>query len=464
MIRALISLSCLALLGTAAALGADGAKPNVVFIMADDLNNDLGCYGSPIVQSPNIDRLAARGMRFDRAYCNYPVCNPSRSSMLSGRRPESTHIVDNKTPPRTVMPDATFLPEHFRKNGYRTIKVGKIFHTGEEFEDPRSWDVDIRETSEAKKPPPSQISGPAKDGFVLNDADEPQSHDGKVARQGVAYIEEAATGGKPFFIAVGFRRPHRPFIAPKKYFDLYPPEKMSWPFEPPDHVAAIPKIALTYNTGGERLKPEARRETMAAYYATVSFMDAQVGVVADAIDRLNLWPNTIVLFVSDHGYHLGEHGGLFHKMSVFEQSARVPLIVAAPGKKPGVSKRLVELVDLYPTLIELTGLSPVDGLDGTSFVALLDDPAKPWKSAVFTVVSHSPLPSSRGGDDGKLDPRKLGRSVRTERWRFTTWPDGSKELYDHDVDPIEVKNLAKDPAHAGTVQEMKTLLDITQKD
>jgi uncharacterized sulfatase len=188
-------------------------------------------------------------------------------------------------------------------------------------------------------------------------------------------------------------------------------------------------------------------------------MDAQVGVVAEAIDRLNLWPSTIVLFLSDHGYHLGEHGGLFHKMTVFEQSARVPLIVVAPGKKPGASQRLVEHVDIYPTLIDLAGLPPVAGLDGTSFAPLLEDPAKPWKSAVFTVVSHSPLANASGKDEGKLDPEKLGRSVRTERWRFTAWHDGSQELYDHDKDPIEVNNLAKDPAHAATVQEMNKLLD-----
>src|SRR5262245_9884624 len=237
--------------------GAAESAPrlNVLFIIADDLNNDLGCYGNPVVQSPNIDRLAARGVRFDRAWCQYPVCNASRTSFLSGRGPDTNATVDNSTPTRTHLKDAVMLPEHFRHNGYTTIKVGKIFHTGDAFEDPRSWDTDIRETAEAKNPPASQIIEKGE-GVVLNANDE-ETWDGVVARKAVALMEEAVRSWKPFFVAAGFRRPHTPYIAPKRYFDLYPPEELTPRVEPPEHVKNIPPIALTYNLGSERLS-EAR--------------------------------------------------------------------------------------------------------------------------------------------------------------------------------------------------------------
>lgn len=428
--------------------------PNVLLIVADDLNNALGCYGDRRVRSPNIDRLAARGLRFDRAYCQYPVCNPSRTSLLSGRRPSATGIVDNVTPPRTFLGDAVFLPQHFRLNGYRTIKVGKIFHTGKDFEDPRSWDVDLRETSEAKKPPEAQVlrrQGAA--GIVLQAADA-ETYDGKVARQAVEYLSEARRGTQPFFLAVGFRRPHAPYIAPEKYFQLYPPRDLTFPAEPPEHLKAIPRLALTYAQGAAALPEAKRAETAAAYFAAISFLDAQVGVLLDALDRLQMWDDTVVIFLSDHGYHLGEHGGLWHKMTLFEECARVPLLVAAPGKKGHTScPRLVELLDLYPTLTELCGLKTPAGLQGQSLVPLLDDPNRPGRNGAFTVVS-------RGGESAekKLDPSKLGRSVRTERYRYTAWPDGSAELYDHDHDGHEYRNLAALTAHAALVAELRALL------
>jgi uncharacterized sulfatase len=244
-------------------------------------------------------------------------------------------VLDNTTPPRTHLQNAVFLPEHFRRNGYTTIKVGKIFHTGDAFEDPRSWDMDIRERKEAKNPPA-----------------------------------------------------------------------------------------------------------------------AQAGVLLDTLDRLKLRDRTAVVFLSDHGYHLGEHGGLWHKMTVFEEASRVPLIVAAPGKKPSVSRRLVELVDLFPTFADLCGLPKMDGLEGLSFVALLTEPDRPWKRAAFTVVSH--VGSVKSATN--LDPTKLGRTVRTERWRYTEWFDGSVELYDHDADPYEFMNLAKAPKQAQTRTELKQVL------
>lgn len=425
---------------------------NVLYLIADDLNNDLGCYGNAVVKSPNINRLAATGVRFDRAWCQYPVCNASRTSFLSGRRPETTGIVDNTIPPRARLKEVVMLPEHFRRHGYTTIKVGKIFHTGDAFEDPRSWDTDIRETKEAKNPPDSQILERGA-GVVLNAKDE-DTWDGFVARKAAALMEAAARSGKPFFVAAGFRRPHTPYIAPKKYFDLYPPEKLTPRAEPPEHVKHIPPIALTYNLGSPRLTEERRRPVMSAYYASLTFMDAQVGVLLDTLDRLKLRDRTIIVFHSDHGYHLGEHGGLWHKMTVFEEASRVPLIMAVPGKKASVSPRLVELVDLYPTLAELCHLPKPDGLEGLSFVPLLERPDRPWKQAAFTVVSHTgKVPGAT-----ELDPAKLGRTVRTERWRYTEWFDGGLELYDHDADPYEFSNLAQSPAQAATRAELKRFL------
>lgn len=453
-----LGLLCLALALPLLAAGQRqrATRPlNVLLIIADDLNNDLGCYGHRVVRTPNIDRLAAHGVRFDRAYCQYPVCNPSRVSFLSGRRPGTTRIVDNVTPTRAFLKDAVFLPQHFRQRGYRTMKVGKIFHTGDEFEDPVSWDADIRETDEAKSPPASQLlKSPNRHGVVLNARDE-ETWDGKVARKSIELLEQAARAGQPFFLATGFRRPHTPYIAPQKYFALYPLEQIPVRTEPVEHLRDVPQVALTYGPDERKKSGDEWRHIIQAYYASISFMDAQVGVLLDALDRGRLWESTVVIFMSDHGYHLGEHGGMWHKMSLFEESARVPLIVAAPGYRSGTaSARLMELVDLYPTLTELCGLPSPAELEGTSFVPLLEDPKRPWKPAAFTEVS-------RGGAltaTVKLDPAKMGYAVRTARWRYIEWFDGSAQLYDHDRDPFEYRNLAGDPKHAQTVAEMKRLL------
>ncbi|MBX9792268.1 MAG: sulfatase [Pirellulales bacterium] len=426
-------------LAHASAAGAAKPRPNVILICADDLNVDLGCYGHPLVKSPAIDRLAARGTRFERAYCQYPVCNPSRTSFLSGRRPSTTRIIDNVTPPRTHQPGVVFLPQHFRQSGYRTIKVGKIFHTGERFEDPASWDIDVREDRSAKSPPDEQLVGRRGRGGMVLDAADDATWDGFVARQATELLAGAAGGKQPFFLAIGFRRPHSPYIAPRRYHELYPATVIPPIDEPADHVRGIPRVALTYELGGERLDTAERAETAAAYYASVTFMDEQLGHVLDEIDRRALWDNTVVVFMSDHGYHLGEHGGLWHKMTLFEESARVPLVIAAPGLLPATCPRVVELIDLYPTLCELCGLALPVGLEGASVAGWLSDPARPRDRGALTVVSHA-----NWGAGEPLDPQKLGRSLRTDRWRYTEWFDGSRELYDHDADPHEYRNLAGD--------------------
>lgn len=432
------------------ASSAREGRPNVLFIMADDLNCDLGCYGNEFVRTPGIDRLAARAARFERAYCQYPVCNPSRVSLLSGLRPHATRVVDNTTQLRAALSNVVCLPEWFRRHGYRTVKLGKIFHTGDEFEDPRSWDVDERETREAKNPPADQILrrvGAKESGIVIRGPDE-LGWDGKLARRGVEWLDKLSAADEPFFLAVGFRRPHTPYLAPVTYFDLYPTNRVPPLVEPAGHVGKIPPIALTYNAGFDRLPESERAATAAAYWASLSYMDAQVGMLLEALDRLALWDDTIVVFVSDHGYHLGEHGGLWHKMSLFEPSARVPLLIATPGRGASQIAGLAELVDLYPTLIELCELPKQENLAGESLARLLDDPAATGKPFAITVVSRA------GTGPNHLDADRLSWSVRTPRWRYTQWHDGSRELYDHDADPGEFTNLAGDPAHAETLREL----------
>lgn len=440
-----------AFLACPASAGA-AERPNVVLIVTDDMNNDLGCYGHRLVKSPHIDRLAKRGVLFERAYCQYPVCNPSRVSMLSGLRPDTTRVMDLETPPRTHLHDVVFLPQYFRRHGYHTAHVGKVFHTGPAFEDPPSWDIEVREWG--KQPPEAAVlrgkkfDRPVNYKMQWNELSSPdeETPDGTVARQSAEMLARLATESKPFFLAVGFRRPHQPYAAPKAYFDLYPPQSIPPLDEPPAHLQRIPALALTHSLERPLLSEPDRRQVVAAYYACISFVDAQVGVLAKALDELKLWDNTIVVFVSDHGYHLGEHGGLWHKMTLFEESARVPLIIDAPGTaRDAACPRPVELVDLYPTLVDLCGLPSVAGLEGRSLRPLLEDPDAPWPHAALTQVLR----------DGVT-----GRSVRTTRWRYTEWDDGRQgvELYDHDADPHEYQNLAGEAKWADEQTRLHKLL------
>jgi iduronate 2-sulfatase len=444
-----------------------GAEPrlNVLFIVSDDLNTSLGCYGDPTVKTPSLDRLSRQGMRFDAAYCQAPLCNPSRVSFLSGRTPDHSQVYILATPTRTHLQDAIMLPECFRRNGYYTVQNGKIFHTGEKFEDPQSWDVANLEFG--KVPAPEDViesgspPGPAGNTISwasLKNPDE-DTPDGIVARKAVDYMQAAQAEQKPFFLGVGFRRPHAPYAAPKKYFDLYPPGTTPLPRSaPPEYVNTILPAALNHAWGPRPLTEQEQREVRSAYFACVSFIDAQVGVLLDAMDQHDLWKNTIVVFFGDHGYHLGEHGGLWHKKSLFEESCRVPLIVYAP-KMQGAGKscaRIVELVDLYPTLTELCGLQHPVNLDGRSFATLLDDPESPGKDAAYSLIA-------RGQDSTEniTEVAYLGRSVRTPRWRYTEWEDGKRgvELYDHQADPQEFQNLAEDPNYTATVAELHRKLE-----
>lgn len=424
------------------AVAAARGRPNVLLMIADDLNTSLGCYGHPIAKTPNIDTLARTGVVFEKAYCQFPLCQPSRTSLLSGLRPESTKVWTLDTPTRKFLGDAVMLPELFRHNGYFTAHAGKVFHTGEHAEDPRSWDVEKREFG--KNPPASEIlrsgrepdlSGHTFRWDVLRTKDE-ATPDGIVAAQTVEWLERRSQDKQPFFLAAGFRRPHAPYSAPSQYFDLYPPEQIPLP------VGTPPKVAAAVNHSHELhpLPPKVVREHITAYYACVSFVDSQVGKILTALDRLQLMQQTIVVFLGDHGYHLGDHGGLWHKRTLFEASARAPLIVSVPGKTAGGRcQELVEFVDLYPTLAGLCGLNPPANLEGLNFAPLLQKPDTSWKSAAFTVVA-------RRKDDFD-DPNQvdfLGRTIRTQHWRYTEWDNRERgvELYDLDKDPQELENIA----------------------
>ncbi len=432
-------------------------KLNVLFIAVDDLNCSLGSYGHPLVKTPNLDKLAAAGVQFDRAYCQYPLCSPSRASLLTGRYPATTGVLVNGDSFRDRLPDVVTLPHHFRKHGYYTARAGKIFHDGSD--DERAWD-------EIGSPP--HVPDPPKEGRRPSDRWEAVVGDGEeltdyqTVGHAIRLLEKHQD--KPFFQAVGFLKPHGPFVAPKKYFTGYDPKAIRLPVDfasAPAISTGVPAEARPPNfevfAGREASEQEAR-EMIAAYYACVSFIDAQVGRVLDALERLKLRNRTIVVFFGDHGFHLGEKGKWSKHGSLYEINLRVPLIIAAPavtgnGKACG---RTVELVDLYPTLAELCNLPLPTGLEGHSLAPLVKDPQARWEHAAYTLVKR-----------GALDQPGLvvGRSVRTERWRYTEWDGGLRpgegkkaELYDHDADPHELKNVAAERRQAATVKALRQSL------
>lgn len=437
------------------------AKPNVLFIAVDDMNNDLGCYGHPFVKSPNIDRLARMGTRFDRAYCQFPLCSPSRSSLMTGLRPDTTQVYDLKKHFREVMPNVVTLSQLFKNNGYFAARVGKIYHYGNPgdigtpgLDDPPSWSHTVnpsgRDKTEIEKDiinyTPKTGLGSAMCFLSDKDGKDEDHTDGKVATETIKLLEK--NKGKPFFIAAGFYKPHTPYVAPKKYFDLYPLDKIQLPKVPENFLKDVPTASLesTKPWPNFGLDDSKTREVTQAYYATISFVDAQIGRVLDAMDRLKLWDHTIVVFWSDHGYHLGQHG-LWMKRSLFEGSARVPMIIVAPGAKGRgkPSPRTVEFVDLYPTLADLANLTPPKNLAGKSLKPLLENPKASWDKPAFTQVWRKGY---------------SGHSVRTERYRYAEWDNGKAgaQLYDYEKDPNEKRNLVNDPKYAETVSHLKGLV------
>jgi len=484
------------------AAAKDKPKYNVLFLISDDLRPELGSYGNALIKTPNLDKLAARGIRFDHAYAQYPLCNPSRSSLLTGRYPTQTGVMDNNIYFRVAHPDWVTLPQYFKNNGYATLRTGKIFHGG--IDDMVSWteggeptdpaitgrgsnrpgaaaksnaeigtdpdEVEALVTAQPRQPGVSAKAA-ASDRIIVLDGNGEKHGDYKTATRAIQYLEKYKD--QPFFLAVGFVKPHSPPAAPKKFFDLYDPAKIPLP---PDFAArpaappGFPTLSISPRNAdlfiGRDASPEAAREMIRAYWASTSFVDEQVGRVLDALERLHLQDNTIVVFWGDHGYHLGEKGKWSKAYSLYEVGLRVPLIFVVPGTKQtktvslrpaqgsagsipdvsaGVSERPVQLLDMYPTLAELCGLTRPAGNEGHSLVSLLRNPAANWNYPAYSVTAYQ---------------GHLGKSVRTERWHYAEWDDGKsgEMLLDQSNDPHELKNLAADPAYARTLQEMRALL------
>lgn len=466
-----------------ASIAQAASKPNVLFVICDDLSTSaIGCYGNKVCKTPNIDRLASMGVRFERAYCQWPLCLPSRNSFLSGRRPTGTFAADGVL--RDRVKEVVYLPEHFRKNGYWTARVGKLFHARTIFkgmpnlEPPQCWDRSevggiehdpcgyaVQYSSIPKAlPAHPEIQKTVLEHELLNKAGNPgydywmeyaklnvgdeQTVDGNIANRITQLIDERSKSDHPFFLAAGFRRPHLLWVAPQKYFEMYDWRTIELPPQHPDDLKDIPPIALTRRAPD--MTDEQRKKAIAAYYACVTMVDANLGKLMKALDTGNAWKNTIVVFTSDHGWHLGEHDSLWGKVSLFEESAKVPLIIVAPGMAKGVSPRTVEMLDLYPTLVELAGVEqPKAKLDGVSLVPQLRDPSAPRERPAYSIVRHG---------------KTFGRAVHAERFRYTEWGDNAAkgvELYDHSNDPREYTNLATDQSHADTIKQLKPLLDAT---
>ena len=466
--RAAGYMKLLDMIRAAPAKAAASGRKNVLLVMCDDLCCALGAYGDPAAKSPAIDRLAARGVRFERAYCQFPLCNPSRASMLTGRRPQHTGVTDNAVHFRAVDPGIVTLPQAFRSAGYRVERIGKLYHYGvpkqvgtDGLDDPPSWDAvfnpkgrDVADEGLIFSLVPGQFGGTVS--WLAADGTDAEQTDALGAAHAAERLAAFAREHTPFFLAVGFYRPHTPYVAPKRWFAAHPLATVHLPEVPADHDARVPAAALgSRKKEQERLSGDLGREALQAYRASVSFVDDQVGKVLGALESLGLVDDTIVVFTSDHGYHLGEHG-LWQKMSLFEESARVPLVIVAPGSARGVRTQTVELLDLAPTLCELAGVPLPAGVDGRSLAALVrtdGDVAGFPERPAFTQVTRS---GSRGAGVG-------GRSVRTSRYRYTQWHDADgaltgHQLYDHDADPNELANLADHPAHAAAVGELSRLL------
>ena len=434
-----------AVLATAAS-GFAADRPNVLFLMSDDLRPELGCYGVEGIETPNIDALAAAGVKFERAYVQYPLCNPSRASMLTGRYPTTTGVLDNNTWFGAAHPDFISLPRLFNENGYASLRAGKIFHGGIDDADAWTGGGEPRKftggQSNRKRPANRRQRS---DRIVVLDGDGESHGDYKAADRAIEYLREYQD--EPFFLACGFTKPHSPPTAPQKFFDLYDVDDIPLPPDFATEPAApdgFPKASVTRNGDlfiGREASEHDAREMIRAYWASTSFTDWNVGRVLTELDRLGLREKTIVLFWGDHGYHLGEKGKWSKHGSLFEIGTRVPLIVHAPGAKGNgdACPRVVESVDIYPTLAELCDLPTPEGIEGDSLVPLLNDPHAEWNHPAISVSGNA---------------NRLAAAVRTDRYRFVEYPGGTM-LFDTAADPHELNNLADDPAHAETVEELR---------
>ena len=441
-------------------------KLNVLFIAADDMNCDLSAYGNSQVKTPNLERLARMGVRFDNAYCQQPLCGPSRASLMTGLRPDTLDMHTLKHELRQKNPDVVTLGQMFRNNGYFSARAGKIYHYGnpsqigtDANDDPATWDerynpAGIDRTQEEN----ITRYGPQKGGLGISMAwwdpvSEDEEHtDGMVASKIVELIKQKRD--EPFFLAAGFFNPHCPYVAPKKYFDLYPLDKITIPDleAAKADLADVPPMAIQRDTRNwpyffKDVSVEDARKCKQAYYACNSFVDAQVGRLLDALEENGLMEKTIIVFWSDHGYFLGEKG-LWYKRKAFERAVHMPMIIAGPAlTKDATTASTVELLDLYPTLADLCGLAPPSNLEGASLRPILEDPTTAkWTKPAVSQVWHS--------------KKAWGYSIRTDRWRYTEWLEGKagRELYDHQSDADEVHNLANGSQHADTVAALSARL------
>lgn len=460
-------------------------KPNVLFIMSDDMRVELGCYGSIFnAKTPNLDALAKSGVRFDRNYCQFPLCNPSRASLLTGRNPTKTSVLGNRTDFRVAHPDWTSLPQLFRENGYVSVRAGKIFHGG--IDDPKAWDNTSGGTASeeggmqsaslghvvnlSQAPATNNIPGAARaktpeltegqrraaysDRIVVLSGNGENHGDYHSVDRTIENLHQCKD--QPFFIACGFVKPHSPPTAPQRFFDLYnvediklTPDFAPWPTVPPGFPsAAIRKRNADLFIGRSASQAEAK-EVIRAYLASISWVDWNIGRLLSELDVLGLRENTIVVFLADHGYQLGEKGKWSKAGSLFEMGTRVPFIISAPNAAGNgqSSPRIVESLDLYPTLVELCGLPKQNDLEGVSLAPLLGNPFAQWDKPAFSIWS----------EDGKTIH---GTAVRTDKWRYAEYgKDGinGAMLLDPKADPLELKNLANDPEHAPVCKELSLL-------
>ena len=477
-----LALLCLALMPSVAV----AKRPNVLFIVCDDLNTHVSTSGYPHIRTPAFDELADAGMTFRRAYCQYPVCGPSRASFLHGLYPQSTEILDNKSDIRDVRPGTVSMPQRFKESGYWTAAVGKVFHNERIDPGDVAWNqvlrfendempmvTPIREKFEAEHGPITegrsrrrwrefyptiapQTRG-QQPGYGPSGLQDKQHKDGKNALKICEWLENKAHGQKPFFLACGIHKPHVPFLAPDKYFAIYPKADLKLTPASLEFWRTVPKIAQTKRYEGFGFEfgvenEELRREYMQAYHACISFIDAQIGVVLEALTRSGHWDDTIIVLTSDHGYLLGEKF-MWGKVMLFETCDRVPLIIRVPASisnaatTPGSSSEgLVELLDLFPTLAELCDVTPPAELQGRSLTTMLREPSSRGKEIAYTVVTRG---------------RELGKAIRTQRYRYALWPTG-EELYDLAADPREETNLAGSANHSKTLEAMRMNLTIAE--
>jgi len=423
---------------------------NVLFIAIDDLRPMLGCYGNSVMHTPNIDRLSQRGTLFNRAYCQFPVCNPSRVSVLTGLRPDTTGIHDNPTDFREVLPNVVTLPQHFKNHGYHTRSVGKIAHGDAAWKDKLSWSAPIW------RQPWKYINKTTSPSWQALDVADDELEDGQIANAALEVLTEIKD--KQFFLAVGFNKPHLPFYAPRKYFDLYTTQDFKVPID-----STLPRNApkIAENPKGMRayqdiahyppFSDEKTLELTLAYAANISYIDALIGRVLDHLDMLSLTENTVIVFWGDHGFHLGEHG-LWRKNTLFEDSVRSPLIISVPGQthQNVNTDALVELVDIYPTLCDACQLPIPTELEGISMVPVIEDPKQAWKTAVFSqltrISNNTPV---------------HGYTMRTRQYRYTEWGNNvqyGRELYDYHADPNETINIANLPENRELVEQLSEKL------